>query len=88
VYLSGFKFTPENTRLLHRALFWAAAKEAKWATWSSANIRTEATYFPKAKKLVVINNAGTDESTTVTLGDGVATKSVQLPAHGIAILDA
>jgi beta-D-galactosyl-(1->4)-L-rhamnose phosphorylase len=88
VYLSGFKFTPENTRLLHRALFWAAAKEAKWTAWSSSNIRTEATYFPKAKKLVVINNAGADESTVVTLGDGAATKSVQLPAHGIAILDA
>ncbi|MFT3829058.1 MAG: 1,3-beta-galactosyl-N-acetylhexosamine phosphorylase [Opitutaceae bacterium] len=87
VYLSGFKFSPENTRLLHRALYWAAAKEAQWSAWSSSNIRTEATYFPKAKKLVVINNAGTDESTAVTLGDGKATKSVQLPAHGIAILD-
>jgi beta-D-galactosyl-(1->4)-L-rhamnose phosphorylase len=87
VYFSGFKFTPENTRLLHRALYWAAAKDAQWAAWSSSNIRTEATYFPKAKKLVVINNAGTDEATTVTLGDGAATKSVHLPAHGIAILD-
>ncbi len=88
VYLSGFKFTPENTRLLHRALYWAAAKDAQWSAWSSANIRTEATYFPKAKKLVVINNAGTDESTVVTLGDGKETKSIALPAHGIAILDA
>ncbi len=88
VYLSGFKFSPENTRLLHRALYWAAAKEAQWSAWSSSNIRTEATYFPKAKKLVVINNAGTDAATTVTLGDGKATKSVQLSAHGIAILDA
>ena len=88
VYLSGFKFTPENTRLLHRALYWAAAKDAQWSAWSSANIRTEATYFPKAKKLVVINNAGTDESTVVTLGDGKETKSIALPAHGIAIPDA
>ncbi len=88
VYLSGFKFTPENTRLLHRALFWAAAKEAKWTSWSTSNIRTEATYFPRAKKLVVINNAGTDETTTVTLGDGKEKKAVALPAHGIAILDA
>lgn len=87
VYLSGFKFSPENTRLLHRALFWAAAKEAKWSVWSSSNIRTEATCFPKAKKLVVINNAGTDETTTVTLGDGQTTKAVHLPAHGIEILD-
>jgi beta-D-galactosyl-(1->4)-L-rhamnose phosphorylase len=28
IYLSGFKFTAENSRLLHRALFWAAGKES------------------------------------------------------------
>ncbi|MBK8479054.1 MAG: 1,3-beta-galactosyl-N-acetylhexosamine phosphorylase [Opitutaceae bacterium] len=87
VYLSGFKFAHENTRLLHRALFWAAAKEDKWSVWNTTNIRTEATYFPNAGKLVVINNAGTAEATLVTLGDGRTKKRVQLPAHGIKILD-
>ncbi len=87
VYLSGFKFTFENTRLLHRALFWAAAQEGAWATWSASNVKTEATYFAKAGKLVVINNAGTDEETVVTLGDGKTTRAVKLAAHGIAILD-
>ena len=88
VYLSGFRFTPENTRLLHRALYWATAKEAPWSAWSAANSRTEATYFPKARKRVVFDNAGTDESTTGTLGDGKAAKTVELSAYGIAILDA
>jgi beta-D-galactosyl-(1->4)-L-rhamnose phosphorylase len=87
VYASGFKFTHENTRLLHRAIVWAAAHEASWSTWNSANVKTEATYFAKAGKLVVINNAGTDEITTITLGDGRTAKSVSLAAHGIAILD-
>ena len=87
VYLSGFTFSHENTRLLHRALFWAAGQEPKWSVWNTTNIRTEATCFPKSRKLVVINNAGTDESTVVTLGDGKTTKKVALPAHGIAILD-
>ena len=87
VYLSGYKFTHENTRLLHRALFWAAAKEAQWSVWNTTNIRTEATFFPKAAKLVVINNAGTDEVTVVTLGDGKTKKIVKLAAHGIAVLD-
>jgi beta-D-galactosyl-(1->4)-L-rhamnose phosphorylase len=87
VYFSGFKFTYENTRLLHRALFWAVAQEANWNMWSSTNVKTEATYFAKAGKLVVINNAGTDEETAVPLGDGKTTKRVKLPAHGIAILD-
>lgn len=87
VYLSGFKFTFENTRLLHRALFWAASRDAAWGAWQSGNVKTEATYFAKAGKLVVINNAGTDERTTVTLADGRTAKSVSLEAHGIAILD-
>ncbi|HYP17958.1 MAG TPA: 1,3-beta-galactosyl-N-acetylhexosamine phosphorylase [Opitutus sp.] len=87
VYFSGFKFTYENTRLLHRALYWAAAQEGAWGTWGADNVKTEATYFAKAGKLVVINNAGTDEQTTVTLGDGKTSKKVKLEAHGIAILD-
>jgi beta-D-galactosyl-(1->4)-L-rhamnose phosphorylase len=88
VYLSGFKFSWVNTRLLHRALFWAAAAENSWPVWNTANIKTEATWFPKAGKLVVLNNAGTDEVTEVTLGDGRTAKSVQLEAHGISVLSA
>lgn len=87
VYLSGFKFNFENTRLLHRALFWAASREAAWGAWQSANLRTEATWFAKAGKLVVINNAGTDETTIVTLADARTTRTVSVPAHGIQILD-
>ncbi len=86
VYLSGFKFTHENTRLLHRALYWAAAHETEWGTWQSANVKTEATYFPAAGKLVVINNAGTDEETIVTLADGKTAKQIRLPAHGIQVI--
>jgi len=87
VYFSGFRFTPENTRLLHRALFWAAAQEAKWPVWNTSNIRTEAAWFGKAGKLVVINNAGEPQVTAVTLADGTTAKHVSLEAHGIAILD-
>jgi beta-D-galactosyl-(1->4)-L-rhamnose phosphorylase len=87
VYLSGFKFTPDNTRLIHRALFWAAAQEKSWPAWSSSNVRTECAWFAAQKKLVVINNAGTPQQTTVTLGDGRRTRKVKLRAHDIAILD-
>jgi beta-D-galactosyl-(1->4)-L-rhamnose phosphorylase len=87
VYLSGFKFTHENTRLLHRALFWAAGQEASWAVWNTSNIRTESAWFEKSKKLVVINNDGTDQETVVTLADGKSTKKVKVEAHGIAIID-
>lgn len=87
VYLSGFKVSPENTRLLHRALVWAAGRDAAWGAWQAANVKTEATWFAKAGKLVVINNAGEPQETVVTLGDGRTTRAVRLEAHGIAILD-
>jgi beta-D-galactosyl-(1->4)-L-rhamnose phosphorylase len=87
VYLSGFKSTCVNTRLLHRALFWAAAREKMWSIWNTTNLKTEAACFPKAGKLVVINNVSTDEATMVTLGDGRTAVSAELKAHGIAILN-
>jgi beta-D-galactosyl-(1->4)-L-rhamnose phosphorylase len=86
VYLSGFKFTPENTRLLHRSLFWAAKQETAWPTWNSSNVRTDCAYFPKKKKLVVINNSGAVETTEITTASGKSIK-VKLEAHGIQILD-
>ena len=85
--LSGFKFAFENTRLLHRALFWAAAREEQWTAWACANVRTECAWFPGKSKLVVINNAGTPQKTAITLGDGRTRKTVSLAAHGIRILD-
>ncbi|MCF7689173.1 MAG: 1,3-beta-galactosyl-N-acetylhexosamine phosphorylase [Cephaloticoccus sp.] len=87
VYFSGFKFTFENTRLLHRALFWAAAQESGWSVWNASNVKTEATWFGKSGKLVVLNNAGEPQHTVVTLGDGKKQVSVDLEAHGIAVLD-
>jgi len=87
VYLGGYRFGFENTRLLHRAIHWAAGREAGWSTWNSSNVRTEATWFARAGKLVVINNDGTPQETVVTLGDGRATRTVRVDAHGLAILD-
>jgi len=87
VYCSGFKVKPENTRLLHRALYWAASQEDSWKVWSSRNPRTECAYFPRAGKLVVINNADGPQETEITLGDGKTARSVSLEAHGIQIMD-
>jgi len=87
VYLSGFKFAPQNTRLIHRAIHWAAAREDEFQKWNTTNIRTECAYFPKKGKLVVINNSDSAQKTGVWDGEGKR-RSVSLKAHGIAILDA
>jgi hypothetical protein len=83
----GFKFSYDNTRLIHRAIAWAAGDEKGYAPWTCSNVRTECACFPRGGKLVVINNAGEPQTTTVTLGDGRTKKRVKLAAHGIRILD-
>ncbi|MEZ5275336.1 MAG: 1,3-beta-galactosyl-N-acetylhexosamine phosphorylase [Opitutaceae bacterium] len=87
VYFSGFRFSHENTRLLHRSLYWASGQESRWADWNVSNVRTECAWFPQAGRLVVINNSGTKETTTVMPGGGRRPRTVKLQAHGIAILE-
>lgn len=87
VYFSGHTFSPENARLLLRSIAWAASDETGYRRWSSSNVRTDCAWFAASRKLVVINNAGSAQETTITLGDGRATLRVQLEAHGIAVLD-
>ena len=86
VYLSGHKFDYQNTRLIHRVLFWAAKREAEFTVWNTSNIRTESAFFAKQKKLVVINNSGEPQKTKVWDAKGKAL-DVSLKAHDIAILD-
>ena len=86
LYLSGFKFTPENTRLLHRGLFWAAGKQHEYGPWTCSNIFTDCAYYPKTKKLVVISSSDNPEKTKVFDAHG-KTIDVSIEPHGIQILD-
>ena len=79
-------FSPENTRLIHRAIYWAAGHEEDFHTWTCSNVNTECAWFPGNKQLVVINNSGTDQSTDVCDDDGNLRK-VEVPAHGIKIIE-
>lgn len=86
VYLSGYKFSPENTRLLHRALFWAAGREADFTPWTCSNINVECAYYPRHRKLVVINNSGENQETQVFDAENKP-RLIRLAAHDIQILD-
>lgn len=86
VYLSGFKFTPQNSRLLHRCLFWAAGRQGKFGPWTCSNVNMDCAWYPNSKKLVVINSSDKPQQTKVVDADG-GSVSVSIEPHGIEIID-
>ena len=87
VYLSGHKYTHENMRLLHRAIFFAAQAESQFAAYTCANVSVECAYYPRHKKLVVINNGTVAEHSRVTLAYGKSV-DVAVEPYGVTIVDA
>jgi beta-D-galactosyl-(1->4)-L-rhamnose phosphorylase len=85
VYFSGHKFASQNVRLLHRAMHWAAGCEADFARWTCTNIHTESAYYPKSRKLVVINNTSRKQDTHVR-NDRNKRITVKLAPYGIKVL--
>ena len=61
VYISGLPYSPENSHLFLRALFYAARKEEELYEWYSDNVSVELHYYPETKKYAVVNNF--DEAT-------------------------
>jgi beta-D-galactosyl-(1->4)-L-rhamnose phosphorylase len=86
IYMSGFKFSPENSRLLHRSICTAAGKESEYRTWTCSNVHTDCAYYPADKKLVVISGSDHAETTKV-FDDAGKTIEVDLKPHGIQIID-
>lgn len=70
VYFSGYRYTLENTRLLMRAILFAARNEQALDTYVCSNPMTECAYYPGSGKLVIINNTGDTQTTTVHMENG------------------
>ena len=86
LYLSGFKFSSENTRLLLRSLFFAANKQDAFGRYTSSNVLTECTYFPDSEKIVVVNNSNSVESTDIS--DSNNNKhNIKLEPFGFCVLN-
>jgi beta-D-galactosyl-(1->4)-L-rhamnose phosphorylase len=85
VYCSGHVYTPENARILHRAIYWAAARESEFGAWLCSNVKTECAYYANSKTLVVINNTGQPQTISVATPDGKRIE-VSLEAYGSRIL--
>ena len=86
VYLSGFRFSPQNTRLLHRCLFQVSGRRSDFGPWTTSNVHTDCAYYPKAKKLVVINSSENAQQTKVIDAKGNSI-DVSLEPYGIKIME-
>jgi 1,3-beta-galactosyl-N-acetylhexosamine phosphorylase len=79
VYMAGLPYGLENSRLLHRALFWAAGKENQLKKWFSSNLNTDCAAYPRAGTFAVVNNSGNHQKTTVYDGQGQQMEIVLKP---------
>ena len=80
VYMAGLPYSLENSRLLHRALFWAANKEAEFKKWFSSNLNTDCAAYPETGALAVVNNTDIIQETTICDDKGEAFK-ISLKPH-------
>ncbi|MEK4009363.1 1,3-beta-galactosyl-N-acetylhexosamine phosphorylase [Paenibacillus sp. FSL H3-0333] len=64
IYLPSFAFSWENTRLLLNLIRFAG-NELEETRYLPDNLYTECAYYPQSKRLVVINNSGQPQQTTI-----------------------
>ncbi|MEN8904915.1 MAG: 1,3-beta-galactosyl-N-acetylhexosamine phosphorylase [Clostridiales bacterium] len=86
VYLSGFTFSNENTRLIHKIICWVANREKEFEKWTCKNPNTECAYFPNKRILTVINNSDLEQSTSINTPENKK-YSIYLKPYGIKIIN-
>lgn len=70
IYMGGFQYSLANTRLLLNLLLDICKGDSQERMYLTDNANTECAYYPAAKKLVVINNADTVQTTSVLTEKG------------------
>jgi len=70
VYISGLPYSFKNSRVLHRAILWAAHGEGELNKWFSSNYHVEVHAFVKNGKYCVVNNTYEPQSTIVYTDKG------------------
>ena len=79
VYIAGLPHSAENARVLYRALYWAADKEAELKKAFSSNVDTDCSYYPESGKYAIINNTNETQTTIFYDIDGKAEELTMLP---------
>ncbi|MEK3712787.1 1,3-beta-galactosyl-N-acetylhexosamine phosphorylase [Paenibacillus sp. FSL R7-0333] len=82
IYLPSFAFSWENTRLLLNLIRYAG-NELEETRYLPDNLYTECAYYPQSKRLVVINNSGQPQLTTI--GTDYGPQVVELEAFDTVI---
>lgn len=70
VYISGLPYSYENTRLLMRAMFYAASKEDRYHIWYADNLNCEVNAYPESGKYAILNNSNKTQTTKFYDGEG------------------
>ena len=70
VYISGLPYSFENSRVLYRAILWAAHGEEILHKWFSTNYNVEVHAFVANGKYCVVNNTYEPQDTTVYTDSG------------------
>lgn len=87
VYISGIPYSFENSRMLYRAIFWAAGREQEMKRWYSDNFNVEVNYYPATGKYCVVNNTYEPQETVIYNGEGKA-EAMSLKANDILWFEA
>lgn len=72
VYMAGLPFSVENTRLIYKAMMYAANKEDEYTTWHATNANCEVNVYPEKGWYAIINNSMEQQKTDVYNGEGKA----------------
>ena len=81
VYIAGLPYSYENTRLLLRSLYYAAAKEDSLKKWFADNIYCEVHAYPEAGMYAILNNSNVPQNTVVYDGEGSTLTYQMKPAE-------
>lgn len=68
VYFAGLPYSPQNCRILLRAIYWAAGMESEMKKYYVTNVDTEVAAYEKSGKAAVINNSKEPKKTELYVG--------------------
>ena len=81
VYIAGLPYSPENSKVLYRSMFYACQKEAEINTWYATNPNVEVHVYPSVNKVAIVNNTNIDQDTIVYDGNNNAIETTVLKSE-------